>query len=135
MRRRRGRAAWTTRMLATLALCGLTVAGSAGAASDGYEIWFSGRVLSVDRPHGLVRILRGPTETSEAGIEDCVLRNRSLRAIAPGMDVRAEADTRRHPWRILHLRIYRRTKTRPGERAAVAVHPRPRSTFGSLRPA
>ena len=101
----------------------LTLALSALANVRGYDIWFSGHVLSIDLRQSSVRIARGPTETAVAGIEDCLLPRGPLMVLRPGMEVEAEADTRRRPWTILHLRIVERTRN-PRTRsrlAAVAV--------------
>jgi hypothetical protein len=75
---------------------------------QGYNIWFSGRVLSVDHQRGTVRIARGPTETAGPAVEVCALKRRALNRLRPGMVVEAQADTRRRPWKILHLRIFQR---------------------------
>jgi hypothetical protein len=80
----------------------------AAAADQGYNIWFSGRVVSVNYEGGTVRIMRGPTETAGPGIEDCRLRRTALNRLRPGMLVEAQADTRRRPWHILHMRIFER---------------------------
>jgi len=80
----------------------------AAASDQGYDIWFSGRVMAVDQQRGTVRILTGPTETAGPGIEDCRLRRAALNRLRPGMLVEAEADTRRRPWHILHMRIFER---------------------------
>jgi len=77
-------------------------------AQEGYDVWFSGRVLSVDYQRGTFRIARGPTETAGPGIEDCRMRRAALDRLRPGMLVEAQADTRRRPWHILHLRIFGR---------------------------
>jgi hypothetical protein len=100
----------------------LMLAHSALANGRGYDIWFSGHVLSVDLRQSLVRIARGPTETAEAGIEDCILPRGALMALRPGMEIEAEADTRRRPWTILHLRIVGRTRN-PRTRARLASVP------------
>jgi hypothetical protein len=84
----------------------LALAQPAAAADQGYDIWFSGRVMSVDYRHGIVRIVRGPTETAGPGIEDCRMRRAALDRLRPGMFVEAQADTRRRPWHILHMRIF-----------------------------
>jgi len=89
--------------VASVALLGAPALGS----ERGYELWFSGHVLHVDDRRGTVRIARGPTETAGPGIEDCVMPGPRLRQVRPGMDVFVQADTRRRPWRILHLRVYR----------------------------
>lgn len=75
-------------------------------AEHGYDIWFSGRVLSVDPGRGMVRIARGPTETAGPAVEVCALKRRALNRLRPGMFVEAQADTRRRPWKIIHLRIF-----------------------------
>lgn len=80
-------------------------------AEQGYDIWFSGRVLSVDQHRGTVRIARGPTETAGPAIEVCALKRRALKRLRPGMVVEAQADTRRRPWKILHLRIFERANS------------------------
>ena len=85
------------------------------AGEPGYNMWFAGRVVSVDRERGTLRIARGPTETGGPAVEECLLRAASLNRVRRGMDVEAQADTHRHPWRILHLRIFEhkhRTKPR-----------------------
>lgn len=78
------------------------------AAEPGYNIWFAGRVVSVDRTRGTLRIARGPTETAGPAIETCAMKRASLDRLRRGMDVAAQADTHRRPWRILHLRIFER---------------------------
>lgn len=79
----------------------------------GYDEWFAGQVLSVDAHRGRLRIARGPTETAGRGIEECVVAGTGLKLVRPGMQIEAQADTRRRPWRILHLRVMERKKTRP----------------------
>ncbi|HEY0798179.1 MAG TPA: hypothetical protein VGD50_03460, partial [Candidatus Baltobacteraceae bacterium] len=83
------------------------------ASDRGYDIWFSGRVLSVDQHHDSLRVARGPTETAAPGVENCVVRQRALQVLRPGMEIEAEADTRRRPWNILHLHIFEIVKHRP----------------------
>jgi hypothetical protein len=82
-------------------------------ADKGSDIWFSGRVLSLDQHRGVVRIARGPTETAGPAVEDCAIAQGALRSLRPGMVIEAQADTRRRPWRILHLRIFHRRVDAP----------------------
>ena len=79
----------------------------------GYEEWFAGRILAVDAHSGRLRIARGPTETAGRGIEECVVPRTDLRLVRPGMQVEAQADTRRRPWRILHLRVMELRRAQP----------------------
>jgi len=83
------------------------------ASDRGYDVWFAGHVLSVDAHRGRLRIARGPTETAGRGIEECVVPGAALRLVRPGMGIEAQADTRRRPWRILHLRVMERKSTGP----------------------
>jgi len=76
-------------------------------------MWFAGRVLSVDADRGHLRVARGPTETTGRGVEDCVAAGAGLKLVRPGMLIEAQADTRRRPWRILHLRVMHRKDARP----------------------
>ena len=87
----------------------------------GYDVWFAGRILSVDVHRERVRIARGPTETAGRGIEECVMAADGLKRIRPGMMVEAQADTRRRPWRLLHLRVMHRKSQAPGAPATVAL--------------
>ncbi|GAC1582912.1 MAG: hypothetical protein NVS3B28_01350 [Candidatus Velthaea sp.] len=86
---------------------------AAVATEPGYNIWFAGRVVSVDHLRGTLRIARGPTETAGPAIETCTMKRGSLKRIRRGMEVEAQADTHRHPWRILHLRIFERKHRAP----------------------
>jgi hypothetical protein len=86
----------------------LAVTQPPAASERGYDVWFSGRVLSIDRQHGTVRIARGPTETASPAVEECGIRRGALDRLRPGMVVEAQADTRRRPWHILHMRIFSR---------------------------
>lgn len=99
------------RYVSALACVLLMFARPSVAAEPGYDIWFSGRVLSVDHLRGMVLIARGPTETAGPAVEMCALKRRALNRLQPGMIVEAEADTRRRPWKILHLRIFQRADT------------------------
>jgi hypothetical protein len=90
-------------------------------AERGYDVWFAGRVLTVDAHRGRLRIARGPTETEGRGIEECVVAHADLRLVRPGMQIVAQADTRRRPWRILHLRVMERKSTRPNGAVPVAL--------------
>lgn len=83
-------------------------AAATPAGAHGYEMWFVGQIRALDVPHGRIRIARGPTETADAAIVECVIPRRAARKLRVGMDVSAEADTRRVPWRILHLRVLER---------------------------
>ena len=86
----------------------LMLAQPAVGSDRGYEIWFSGRVLSVDHHRGMVRIARGPIETAGPAVEECEIRRGALDRLRPGTVVEAQADTRRRPWHILHMRIFER---------------------------
>jgi hypothetical protein len=88
----------------------LVVTQPPAGSGRGYDVWFSGRVLSIDRQHGTVRIARGPTETASPAIEECGIRRGALYRLRPGMVVEAQADTRRRPWHILHMRIFERER-------------------------
>ncbi len=92
--------------LPTFVLAFICVAGSAAADEPGYNVWFAGQIVSLDARRGTLRIARGPTETAGPGIEACTMMRKPLRRLRDGMEVEAEADTRRHPWRILHMRIF-----------------------------
>jgi len=92
----------------------VTVTGGPVLADEpGYAVWFAGRVLSVDPHRERLRIARGPTETAGPGIEECVVAGAGLKLVRPGMLVEAQADTRRRPWRLLHLRVMERREHRP----------------------
>lgn len=78
----------------------------AAADEPGYNMWFAGQIVSLDARRGTLRIARGPTETAGPGIETCTMIGRPLRRLRDGMEVEAEADTRRRPWRILHMRVF-----------------------------
>jgi hypothetical protein len=97
--------------VAPLACALVMLAQPALGIDQGYDIWFSGRVLSVDHHGGTVRIARGPTETAGPAIEVCAIKRTALNRLRPGMVVEAQADTRRRPWKILHLRIFQRKLT------------------------
>jgi hypothetical protein len=97
---------WLRPYAASISCALLLLAQPAFGAEHGYDIWFSGRVLSVDPGHGMVRIARGPTETAGPAVEVCALKRRALHRLRPGMLVEAQADTRRRPWKIIHLRIF-----------------------------
>jgi hypothetical protein len=84
------------------------VASVCRANEPGYDVWFAGHVVSVDPHRGRMRIARGPTETSGRAVEECVVGGPALRLIRPGMLIEAQADTRRRPWRVLHLRVMER---------------------------
>ncbi len=92
--------------LAAALLCCATAPAAVTAEQPGYNIWFAGEVVSVDAMHGTVHIARGPTETSPPAIETCTILRQPLQRLRAGMEVEAQADTRRRPWRILHLRIF-----------------------------
>jgi hypothetical protein len=81
------------------------IASPCRASEPGYDVWFAGHVLSVDSHRGRMRIARGPTETSGRAVEECLVPGAALRLVRPGMMVEAQADTRRRPWRVLHLRV------------------------------
>ena len=107
--------------LLTAVVClGPLVARPCLGSESGYAEWFAGRILTVDAHSGRLRIARGPTETAGRGIEECVVPGANLRLVRPGMQVEAQADTRRRPWRILHLRVMERRRAQP-EPAAPAV--------------
>ena len=104
------------RLQALLALgaCIATLGAIPCAGNEpGYNIWFAGRVLSVDTHRGRLRIARGPTETAGRAVEECVVTGASLKLVRPGMRVEAQADTRRRPWRVIHLRVMRRIQVPP----------------------
>jgi hypothetical protein len=84
------------------------VASPCRANEPGYDVWFAGHVVSVDAHRGRMRIARGPTETSGRAVEECVVGGPALRLVRPGMLIEAQADTRRRPWRVLHLRVMER---------------------------
>jgi hypothetical protein len=100
------------------ALSAILATGACGAAlgvlpcaanEPGYNVWFAGRVISVDASRGRLRVARGPTETAGRAVEECVVGGAAdLRSVRPGMRIEAQADTRRRPWRVLHLRVMRR---------------------------
>ena len=108
-----------TQLLATLAAVAcigtLNTAPCLGS-ERGYDVWFAGQVLSVDARRERLRIARGPTETAGRGVEECVAIGPTLKQLRPGMLIEAQADTRRRPWRILHLRLMlERKRTRPAD--------------------
>lgn len=90
------------------------LAQPAVAAEPGYDVWFAGVILAVDTHSGHLRIARGPIETAGRRVEECVVNAADSVAVRPGMLVEAQADTRRHPWRVLHLRVMQRSGKRPG---------------------
>ncbi len=92
--------------LAAFALACGCLAGAAAGDEPGYNIWFAGQIVSRDVQHGTLRIARGPTETAGPGIETCTMIRKSIRRLRDGMEVEAEADTRRRPWHILHMRVF-----------------------------
>jgi hypothetical protein len=83
-------------------------------------VWFAGHVLSIDPHRGRMRIARGPTETSGRAVEECVVGGRALRLVRPGMLIEAQADTRRRPWRVLHLRVMEHREAPQGPLPAFA---------------
>ncbi|HEX3462720.1 MAG TPA: hypothetical protein VHS78_01535 [Candidatus Elarobacter sp.] len=99
--------------LAALALaCVLGAAPrTASATEPGYHTWFAGHIVSIDAKRGTLVIARGPTETSGPAVELCTLHHGPLKRLRAGMQVEAQADTRRHPWRILRLRIFEFKRT------------------------
>ncbi|HTD37558.1 MAG TPA: hypothetical protein VK669_08580 [Candidatus Limnocylindrales bacterium] len=100
------------RTLASVAFAATLSASPCAASERGYDVWFAGQVLAVDAHHERLRIARGPTETAGRGIEECVVVGAALKQLRPGMLIEAQADTRRRPWRILHLRVMlERTRT------------------------
>ncbi|GAC1659299.1 MAG: hypothetical protein NVS4B13_03700 [Candidatus Elarobacter sp.] len=104
----------SVRVAFVAAVCvGTLVARPCFGSEPGYVVWFAGQVLSVDAHRGRVRIARGPTETSGRGIEDFVAASTALKLVRPGMQIEAEADTRRRPWKILRLRVMEHKKMRP----------------------
>jgi hypothetical protein len=110
-------------VLATGACIAALTAFPCLGSERGYNIWFAGQVLSVDAHRGRLRIARGPTETAGRGIEECVVTGANLKLVRPGMRIEAQADTRRRPWRVLHLRVMRRTNVQPSsETAAIAFY-------------
>lgn len=80
------------------------------ASERGYDLWFAGVVVAVDVRHGRLRIARGPIETAGRRVEECIVAGANLDVIRPGMLVEAQADTRRRPWRVLHLRVMQRLR-------------------------
>jgi hypothetical protein len=96
------------------------VASPCRANEPGYDVWFAGHVLSVDAHRGRMRIARGPTETSGRAVEECVVGGAALRFVRPGMLIEAQADTRRRPWRVLHLRVMERRALPQAASPAVA---------------
>ena len=109
--------------LAAVAFIGTLSTGTCVGSERGSEIWFAGQVLSVDAHRQRLRVARGPTETAGRGVEDCVAVGAVLKLLRPGMQIEAQADTRRRPWRILHLRVMlERKRTRSdGPAPGVAV--------------
>jgi hypothetical protein len=94
-------------LLAALGLSFGVVPSGAVATEPGYNMWFAGHVLSVDFQRETFVIARGPTQTSGPAVEVCKLSRKPLRRVRVGMDVEAQADTHRRPWRILHLRVFK----------------------------
>ena len=93
----------------------------AAAGERGYDMWFAGTVLSVDALHGRLTVRRGPIETAGPAVEDCIVTTAALRSVRSGMSIMAEADTRRRPWKVLHLRIFeRRQRIQREPRAGIA---------------
>jgi len=103
-------------LLAILAagVCGAALRTPCAANEAGYNVWFAGRVIAVDAGRGRLRVARGPTETSGPRIEECVVTGADLHAVRPGMRIEAQADTRRRPWRVLHLRVMRHAPAASG---------------------
>jgi hypothetical protein len=93
------------RILASVAFAATLSAQPCAASERGYDVWFAGQVLAVDAHRERLRIARGPIETAGRGIEECVVVGAALKQLRPGMLIEAQADTRRRPWRILHLRV------------------------------
>ena len=101
-------------MLAAAACIGTLSTSPCLASERGYDVWFAGQVISVDPRQQRLRIARGPTETAGRGVEDCVAVGADLKLLHAGMLVQAQADTRRRPWKILHLRVMlERKRMRP----------------------
>lgn len=98
-------------------------------SEPGYDVWFAGQVLSVDAHRDRLRIARGPTETAGPAVEECVVARTNLALIRPGMLIEAQADTRRRPWKLLHLRLMERMPQRlPSGAPAIASIERPSAT-------
>ncbi len=110
-------AAYATSLCAVaLAVVLATAPRPAAASEPGYQTWFAGHVLSVDPKRGTLVIARGPTQTSGPAVEVCTLSRHPLGRLRAGMQVEAQADTRKRPWRILHLRIFEfRSRPRANE--------------------
>ena len=108
---------------AFLAIAGLACVAAwpepARANEAGYNVWFAGRVVSVDARAGRMRIARGPTETAGRAVEDCFVSGADLSLVRPGMRIEAQADTRRRPWRVLHLHVMQLRRIAPIERRTV----------------
>ncbi len=123
--------------LALLCALGAGVAAARpGAASEaGYDIWFAGTVLVVDARHGRLRVRHGPTETAGPGVEDCFVRGAGLARIRPGMEIVAQVDSRRRPWRVLHLRVMLRAprRSRALHLALAPLTVRPNQNYKSIR--
>jgi hypothetical protein len=77
----------------------------AAASDSGFAIWFSGQILAIDAQRGRMLVEHGPTETAGPGLEECATIGLDLRHIHRGMHIEAQADTRRRPWRLFHLRV------------------------------
>jgi len=111
--------------LVTSSVVATLVASPCRANEPGYDVWFAGHVLSVDPHRGRMRIARGPTETSGRAVEECLVGGPALRLVRPGMLVEAQADTRRRPWRVLHLRVMERRAHPQAASSAFAFVPTP----------
>jgi hypothetical protein len=112
-------------LLVAIGLVPTLVAGPCLANEPGYDVWFAGHVISVDAHRGRMRIARGPTETSGRAVEECLVRSAALRLVRPGMMIEAQADTRRRPWRVLHLRVMERRAAPQSAGPAFAFVPTP----------
>jgi len=84
-------------LLLTLGVFLGTLPPLAFATEPGYDMWFAGHVLSVDYRHGRLSIARGPTQTSGPAVELCTLNRKPLQRVRVGMQIEAQADTRRRP--------------------------------------
>jgi len=116
----RGTVAIKTALALLACLACLPLACESTRASDrGYDIWFSGQIVSIDAPRRRLRIARGPTETAGRAVEECIANAADLRRVRPGMRVEAQADTRRRPWILLHLREMQLRTTRPNRSLSV----------------
>ncbi|MDB5094911.1 MAG: hypothetical protein JWO85_3012 [Candidatus Eremiobacteraeota bacterium] len=111
--------------LAAGAVVASLVTGPCLANEPGYDVWFAGHVLSIDTHRGRMRVARGPTETSGRAVEECRVSGAALRLVRPGMMIEAQADTRRRPWRVLHLRVMERRAAPQGHEPTFAFVPTP----------